>query len=231
MKEIIIFGFSKSAQEIARILKERGKEFVILTTIEERTKVAVEAGYDAHWITYNDDEELIRYGITQGVKTLFCVSDSYNKNLFITLSARALDRELYIVSLAADDAEERKMLLAGANKNINPYTVGADRLFRLIKKPVVYRIFDEILYQRSDIKIAELVVPEGSYLIGKPLHGAGIEAGFDLMVLGILDAKKGGKFIFHTDRVQKKINPGDTLVVIGKERNIENFRKRMEQSK
>jgi voltage-gated potassium channel len=230
MREIIIFGYSKSANEIANILKEKGTDFTILTTDEEKTKRAIEDGYDAHWINYNDDSELMRNGIGKEVKTLFCVSENYNKNLFITLSARSLDPSLYIVSLAADEAEEKKMLLAGANKNINPYTVGANRIFRLIKKPVVYRILDEILYHKSDIKIAELKVPENSYLVGLPLSGANIESDFDLMVLGIQDNKHKGKFLFNTYRIRKKIRAGDVLVVIGEEKKIEAFKKRMEQS-
>ena len=213
--------------EIARILKEKDHEFVILTTDEENTKTAIEDGYDAHWINYNDDSELIKFGITEWVKTLFCVSKNYNKNLFITLSARNLDPDLYILSLSADEAEEKKMLLAGADKNINPYTVGANRIFRLIKKPVVYHILDEILYHKSNIKIAELQVPENSYLLGLPLHGANIEADYDLMVLGIQSVKQPHKFMFHTYRIRKKIQIGDIIIVIGKEEDIKKFKKAM----
>ncbi len=226
-KETIIFGYSKSAREIAAILRDKGREFVILTTEEAKTKAAIDDGYDAHWITYNDDEELIRFGVTQGTKTLFCVSEIYNRNLFVTLGARSLDPDLYIISLAADEAEEKKMLLAGADKNINPYTVGANKIYRLIKKPVVFRVLDEILYHKSDIMIAELEIPESAYLIGKPLHGAGIEADFNLMVLGILSGKRKKEFTYHTYRVRKKIQQGDILVVIGRERDIEKFKKRL----
>ncbi len=229
MIDTVIFGYSKSAMEIARILKEKEREFVILTTEQDRTQLAIADGYDAHWIKYNQDDELVKFGIGKWVRTLFCVSANYNKNLFITLSARNLDPNLYILSLSADEAEEKKMLLAGANKNINPYTVGANRIYRLIKKPVVYRILDEILYYKSNIKIAELPVPENSYLIGLPLHGAHIEADYDLMVLGIQSGGKHRKFLYHTYMVRKKIRAGDTLVVIGKERDIEKFKKAMEQ--
>ncbi len=230
MIETILFGYSKSAREIAAILQEREHPFIILTTEEEKTQQAIEDGYDAHWINYNDDSELIRFGIGKWVKTLFCVSRNYNKNLFVTLSARNLDPNLYILSLAADEAEEKKMLLAGANKNINPYTVGANRIFRLIKKPVVYRVLDEILFHRSDIKIAELEVPENSYLIGLPLYGAGIEKEFDLMVLGLQPVRKERRFMFHTYKIRKKIEKGDILVVIGKEKDIKRFKKTMGNS-
>lgn len=226
-KETIIFGYSKSAQEIAAILREKAHDFIILTTEEAKTQSAIEDGYDAHWINYNDDEELIRFGVTQGTKTLFCVSEIYNRNLFVTLGARALDPNLYIISLAADEAEEKKMLLAGANKNINPYTVGADKIFRLIKKPVVFRILDAILYHKSDIKIAELEIPEGAYLIGKPLYGAKIESDFDLMVLGMLSGRGKREFTYHTYKVRKKIHQGDILVVIGREHDIDRFRKKL----
>lgn len=230
MIDTIIFGYSKSAMEIARILTEKEREFVILTTEEERTKLAIEDGYDAHWINYNNDEDLKKFGIGKWVKTLFCVSANYNKNLFITLSARSLDPDLYILSLSADEAEEKKMILAGADKNINPYTVGANRIFRLIKKPVVYRVLDEILYHKSDIKIAELAVPENSYLIGMPLHSAGIESDYDLMVLGIQPVGQHHKFMFHTYKIRKKIAAGDIIVVIGKEKDINRFKKAMEES-
>ena len=227
MIDTILFGYSKSAREIAAILRDRKQPFIILTTEEARTQEAIEDGYDAHWINYNDDSELIRFGIGKWVKTLFCVSLNYNKNLFVTLSARNLDPDLYILSLAADEAEEKKMLLAGANKNINPYTVGANRIFRLIKKPVVYRVLDEILFHRSDIKIAELEVPENSYLIDQPLYGAGIEKEYDLMVLGLQPAHSKRRFMFHTYKIRKKIEKGDILVVIGKEKDIERFKHAM----
>ena len=230
MIDTIIFGYSKSAMEIARILKEKEHEFVILTTEEDRTQMAIEDGYDAHWINYNQDDELVKFGIGKWVKTLFCVSANYNKNLFITLSARNLDPSLYILSLSADEAEEKKMILAGANKNINPYTVGANRIYRLIKKPVVYQVLDEILYHRSNIKIAELTVPENSYLIGLPLYGAKIEADYKLMVLGMESGTRHRRFLFHTYKVRKKIRAGDIVVVIGKEEDIEKFTKAMEQS-
>ncbi len=227
MTEIILFGYSKSAQEIARLLKQNKRSFLILTTDKQKTQRAISEGFDAHWINYNDDDELIKYGIGGGVKILFCVSENYNKNLFVTLSAKNLDPTLYILSLAADEAQEKKMLLAGANKNINPYTVGANRIFRLIKKPVVYRILDEILYHKNNIKIAEIIIPKDSYLIGQPLFNAHIEQMYDLMVLGIQDGKNPSDFRFHTYRIRKKIQEGDMLVVIGEEKNIEKFKEEL----
>ncbi len=223
MNDVILFGYSKTAQEIASLLKKNKRSFTILTTNETRTDLAIADGYDAHYINYNSDEELIKYGISKEVKTLFCVSGDYNRNLFVTLSARALDPDLFILSLAADKAQEKKMLLAGANKNINPYTVGANRIFRLIKKPVVYRVLDEILFHKSDIKITEVIVPETSRLINIPLFNAKIEADYELMVLGIQGVSKRAKFRFHTYKIRRRIKAGDILVVIGEEKNIEKF--------
>ncbi len=225
MHEIILFGYSKSAKEIACLLQKNDKPFVILTTKQEMTDVAIADGYDAYYINYNNDDELIKYGITKGTKALFCVSEDANRNLFVTLSARALDASLFILSLAADEAEEQKMLLAGANKNINPYTVGANRIYRLIKKPVVYRILDEMLFQKNQIKIVELSIPENSSLINVPLFNAHIEANYDLMVLGIQGAKRTSRFRFHTYKIRRKIQAGDILVIIGEEKNIEKFKK------
>ncbi len=223
MSDVILFGYSKTAQEIASLLKKNARDFTILTTNEARTDLAITDGYDAHYINYNSDEELIKFGISKGVKTLFCVSENYNRNLFVTLSARSLDPNLFILSLAADESQEKKMLLAGANKNINPYTVGANRIFRLIKKPVVYRVLDEILFHKNDIKIVEITIPEDSYLINVPLFNAKIEADYELMVLGIQGVSKRAKFRFHTYKIRRRIKAGDVLVVIGEEKNIEKF--------
>ena len=133
-KKIIIYGYAKTASVIVQTLHLRKDDFIFVVNSPEKAKIAQEDGYKAILSDLSDDENLRKIGISKGVEMLFCMSKDYNQNLFVTLSARALDKELKIISLCATKEEGEKMILAGANHTINPYEIGARRLFRLIKK-------------------------------------------------------------------------------------------------
>ncbi len=133
-KKIIIYGYAKTASVIVKTLHLRKEDSTFVVNSQEKAKWAEDNGYTAIFSDLSEDENLRNIGISKDVEILFCMSKDYNENLFVTLSARALDKELKIISLCATKEEGEKMILAGANHTINPYEIGARRLFRLIKK-------------------------------------------------------------------------------------------------
>ena len=133
-KKIIIYGYAKTAFVIVQTLSLRKEDFIFVVNSPEKVKIAQADGFKAILSDLSDDENLLKIGISKDVKVLFCMSKDYNQNLFVTLSARVLDKELKIISLCGMKEEAEKMLLAGANYTINPYEIGAKRVFRLIKK-------------------------------------------------------------------------------------------------
>ncbi len=57
------------------------------------------------------------------VKTVFCLLEKDSANVFLAISARAIDPNLNIISIGHCEDVSRKLLAAGVNKVINPYQI------------------------------------------------------------------------------------------------------------
>ena len=223
--KIIIFSFSTLAIQIAQILHQKNYE---ITIIEEDIKLAEEArnlGYDVKQLSLMDDKSIISLQMDQNYKAFFCVSDNKNNNLFVTLSVRNLNPTLKIISVSFATEDNKTMLLAGANKIINPYEIGALRIFRLLNKPYILDILDNILFSESNIEVLEVTIEKNSILDGIYLYDTDIIEKNDLIFLGLQDKEIQEKFIFYSNGINHKIDCGDTIVLMGKNKDLKNFTK------
>lgn len=133
-KRVVIFGYGQTAKELAKGFKAQTIGFRIIVADERKKFEAEEDGFEATVANLSEDQHLIMIGVGEGLDMLYCLCDSYEENLFVTLSARNLDKHLKIISLSATKDESKKMVLAGANHTISPYEIGAIRIARLVKK-------------------------------------------------------------------------------------------------
>ncbi len=223
---ILIFGYSKVAKEIVGFLEKNNYEFVISSSSQHGIDEAKKNHHQVFYIDYNKDEELKKFGIGEGVTTLFCLSNDFNKNLFFTLSARNIDKNLNIISLVSDEQEEKKMMLAGATKIIDPYSIGANQFFTLMKKERVFEVIENILYENSTIILEEIKITNSFKFLNEQFNAVKMEKYYDLLVLGLYDNKRE-KFKYNIQKILRKIKENDTLVVIGKEDEIAKFRREM----
>jgi voltage-gated potassium channel len=176
------------------------------------------------------DENLKKIGIEKEIEILFCMHTAYTKNLFVTLSARNLNKNLKIISLAASLNDESKMRLAGADHTVNPYDLGSHRIFRVLQKPKIFDVFDNIIYSDSEIEIAEVEIPSGSTIVGEQFRKLSLEEEFDVAIIGVHSShgeRDNGKFYYNTHRIYHKIKQNDILVVIGHVKNIEALKRRV----
>jgi len=221
--KIIIFSFSKLAIQISNILNQKGYEIVI---VEEDTKLALEAsklGYEVKQISLMDDKNILSLKMNNDIRAFFCVSDNKNNNLFVTLSVRNLNPNLKIISVSFATQDNKTMLLAGANKIINPYEIGALRIFRLLHKPYILDILDNILFSESNIEVSEITIQKNTILDGVYLKDTNMIEEHNLILLGIQDKEIQDKFIFYSSGINHKIDCGDTIVLLGKYKDLQNF--------
>ncbi len=227
MRKMVIFGYSKTGREIAKLLRE---EELNLTIIDENPMLVAEAnedGFFARYSSFKDDKILSEVGIGKDVEVLFCVSDVDSMNLFVTLSARNMDSNIKIVTKILQKEDGKKMLLAGANRTISPYEVGAIKAYRIIQKPKVSRVLDQLSRLKNKISITEIEIPKNSSLDGVYLNKAQIIKESNLIFLGILDVELGEKFIFFSKGINHKLDSGDILVAIGNRKDIRAFEKKI----
>jgi voltage-gated potassium channel len=227
--KIIIYSFSQLSSQIAKVLQEKGYKVLIVEEDKKLLKKARLLGYDAIKISLLNDDNIIRIGINdKSLKAFFCLGDDKNTNLFITLSVRNLNANIKIISLSSTKEDNKTMLLAGASKVINPYEIGALRIFRLLHKPLILNVLDNILFKQSNIDVIEITIKEGSIFDGVYLDDLKKLNKENIIILGIQDKEISDDFTFFSTGINHKIDHGDTLVVLGSKESLVSFKNQLD---
>jgi len=227
MKKVIVFGYSKTGREIVKILNKDDYDVLIIDENPLNVGKANEDGFYARHSSFNEDKMLQDVGIGEDIDALFCASTNDSLNLFVTLSARSLDANLKILTLIYKKDDEKKMLLAGANRTISPYDVGALKAYRIIDKPKVSKVLDIFSRQKNKLALNEIFIPEGSILDGVYYNDITLFQEYNLIFLGILDKELGDKFIFFADGINHKLDSHDVLIVLGSKAEIKRFKQQI----
>ena len=133
-------------------------------------------------------------------------------NMYIILSARVLNPDLYIVSRAVDDTSVTKLARAGANRAISPYAIGGHRLAHLILKPAVVEFFETALRAGKDaLNIEDLAVPDDSPVVGRTLDALNVRRVTGATILAIL--RDGSPLVGPLGDFA--LSPGDQLLALG----------------
>lgn len=206
----IICGYGRMGKIVASELREKNVDLVVIDNNPEVLRNALDILYIEADATA--DETLTRAGINKA-KGLVTVLSTDAENLFVVLSARELNHEIFIVTRALDESSQSKFKTAGANRVVSPYHSGGVRIANLILKPAVVD-FLELATRGAEVelKLEELVINENSVYNGKTLEEAKI--GRDLGVIILAIKNTDGKIMFNPS-AKTVINSGDTLIAIG----------------
>lgn len=139
---VVVCGYGRNGMQAAERLKEYKRPFVVI----ERDKEVVEHHEDdALFIEgdANEDEILYAAGIERAQYLITALPDDA-ANLFIVLSARQLNKNLFIISRASQITSQTKLRLAGANKVIMPDKIGGDHMASLVVMPDLITFMDKL---------------------------------------------------------------------------------------
>ncbi|TAI46718.1 potassium channel family protein [Flagellimonas allohymeniacidonis] len=139
---VVVCGFGRNGQQAAERLKAYNKPFVVVErdkdVIERHEKEALFIEGDA-----NEDEVLLEAGIDRAQYLIAALPDDA-ANLFIVLSARQLNKKLFIISRASHVTSLKKLQFAGANKVIMPDKIGGDHMASLVVMPDLITFMDQL---------------------------------------------------------------------------------------
>jgi len=171
-----------------------------------------------------DDETLRRAGVERA-STLIAALDSDADNVYVTLSARAVNPRLHIVARTNDQANEPKFFHAGANRVVNPSEIGGSRMGALAMHPTLAEFLDEVIHDESHgVTVDEISVRDGGAAEGRLLGDVIGESGQPL-VIAIRDHNHG--YIPNPTPTQA-VTAGSVLVVLGADEHIARLRTQIE---
>ncbi|RUM63567.1 MAG: hypothetical protein DSZ05_08355 [Sulfurospirillum sp.] len=224
----LIFGCDEYALQIARNLIESGEKVHLFTLFEEKIETLHEMIPQMEVSLFDlSDEwgEIERYDPENML--VYCALSDEAKNVFLTISLRTAYENIAIIALASDREHATKLKMAGANKMIVTAQITANILHELISNPTVSQLMQKILYENSDLKIAQITVSDRSELIGMQLHETEpIQARYHIILLAVIDAELQTWFAFNQKGLQHQISEEEILIVVGRESDIEAFREK-----
>ena len=138
---VIICGYGRVGRRVAAEFRATGTPHAVVDVTPESVELARSDGAPVILGDGTEDEDLERAGISRA-RGLVASVDSDQKNLYITLSARARRPDLVIVARASNEAAARKIQLAGADRVVQPYSHAGLHLANLVVKPQVADFLD-----------------------------------------------------------------------------------------
>jgi len=227
---IALFGCNPMAIEVARRLSMGDSLFVMVDSDAALVDVACKEGLDARQIDYTDDEALRSVGIGSNIDGVFCLLTEDSENVFLAISARALDPRLRIVAVCQAPEAAPKLLAAGADKVVDPYEISGARVHELIQRPEVVDLLEQTVFGLQDLNVAEITIPQGTWLHGVHLSTLRKCMTQNVILLGVVDLERGKDLIFSTRGIDHKLDSNDVLVVIGARSEIDSFRALIERT-
>lgn len=219
----IICGFGRIGRVICGLLKEADKPFLVIDNNPKVIRELADLNYLFLDGEASNDAILLQAGIERA-KGLISVVSTDADNVYITLSARGMNNDLYIMARSSGiEGGETKLLRAGANRVISPYYIGACRMAQQLLRPTVTDFIDLTVHSGElGLRIEELAVSEHGSIVSHTLMDSNIRRDFNLIVVAI---KRGhGEMLFNPSPTSM-ILKNDTLVVLGEYAQIKELEK------
>ncbi len=224
-RHYIVCGFGRIGREICAILHENNREFVVIEKNREVVGEIDKQKYLAIEGEASDDDVLLKAGI-EDAHGLIAVVSSDADNLYITLTARGLNNDLFILSRSSGvSGVGRKLRRAGASRVISPYSIGARRMAQLIVRPTVMDFIDFTM-QSSDLglRMEEVCITKDSVFSGKTLMESGIRKKYDIIVVAI---KRVNEAMTFNPKPDSPLMADDILILLGEGSKINELEKEL----
>lgn len=208
----IICGYGRVGRRAGQELDEAGHPFVVLDFGDEAIDAARER--DVPYVVGNgmEDADLLEAGIERA-RGVLASSDSDVDNLSITLSARALHPDLTIVARASTPETERKLLLAGADRVVQPYAAAGMEMAKLSLKPQVAAFLEIVsTHGGPELRFEEIEVTAACGQAGRTIRELRVRSRTGALVVGL--RKRDGTFDTTPDP-DTVLEEGDVLIAVG----------------
>lgn len=231
----IICGIGRMGTILARELHEAKRPFVVVDCDRERLDVAEASDYLVIHGDATEESVLERARISQA-STIAAVLSEDALNVFVTITARAMNPNAQIIARGENPRTEKKLLGCGANRVVLPTAIGASKVAQLIIRPTAENMLEQLASDSGvkdelghiGLQFDELQVTGDSSLVNKQLASLEVRSNHGFLVVGIrrvdgtMHMNPGGETVLRA---------GDVVVVLGRDSDIPQLAERFSSKK
>jgi voltage-gated potassium channel len=213
----IVCGFGRVGRGAAAELKYAGVPFLVVDIRPERAEQAMADGMLAVAADSTRDETLRQAGVERA-RGLVAALASDADNLFVLLSAKALNPRISVAARAAEEGAEEKMRRAGADAVFAPYVITGHRLAQSLLRPHVVQFLDFTTKAIGmDVSLEQVRVSEKSRAASHTIQE--LQLGREIGVIVMAIRKNNGVMLFNP-AADTAVSAGDYLIVMGQQQNL-----------
>lgn len=216
----IVCGFGRVGRNASYELQRAGVPFLVVDRNPQRVQRAMHSGMAAVEADATRDDSLREVGVLRA-RGLIAALPGDAENLFIILSAKALNPKLTVVTRASEEEAEEKLRRAGADTVFAPYTVAGHRLAQALIRPHVLEFLEFGARDAGPrIMMEQVRVDDKKKLASTTLGDMLADRDWGVIVVAI--RKSSGQMLFNPPP-PTEISAGDFLIVLGERPNLQNL--------
>ena len=221
---VIICGYGRTGREIADQLRAEKVSTLIIESDTLSKNEAENKGFNALLGDATMDETLLLAGV-KNCRSLVVTLPSDAANLYVVLSAKALNDTCRLIARAANEEAANKLKLAGANAVVSPYVAAGRTMAASALRPIAVDFID--LLAGSGCEIEEFKITENIEKVEsfKTQHPKLQDLSSDGEAL-LLATKVSGKLIGNPNDLVT-IDPGMILIFLGSQEQLDRVRVRL----
>lgn len=214
----IICGYGRIGQILAHELAAAKFPFVVVDLDDGRLALAQESGYLFVKGSATEEETLQRAHVERAL-VLATVLPQDTLNVYITLTARNLNRHLRIIARGEQPSTEKKLHQAGADEVVLPASIGGTRIAHSITRPATMNFLGDnrgLISQdlkHLGVEIDELRLHRHTHLIGKTILELQNLSEGHLLVIAL---QRADGSVLRSGFLEEKLHAGDAVIIIGR---------------
>ena len=218
----IICGFGRMGAQVANELEHEHVPFVVLDFNEDAIDIA---RFRGHLALKGDAEEdsLLRSAGVERARGLIAVLAEDSSNLMVTVSARAMREDLFILARINRESSESKLMAAGANRVIWADGLAGRRIAQMALRPNVVEFLALVVHDRElELWMEEVPIAKESSLADTDLGSTRLREQTGVMIVAVRQVN--GR-VFTAPGPETRLGAGDIILVLGKREQISEARK------
>jgi len=206
----ILCGMGRTGNYVLQELLKTKREVVVIEDHEDKAKVLIDQGIRAIVGDATNDEILVAAGIERAAGLMSSLP-SDRDNMFVVISARALNKKLRIVSRIEHIEARQKFIHSGADSGVSTHFIGGMRMASELIRPTAVTFLDKMLRSHGDLRVEEAIFAADSKFVGQRLGDLKIfeQTGTLLM------ASVNGEDIHFNPPHDQIITAGSGVIIMG----------------